>query len=278
MRLPVFDIYAELLKEQCGLAIGADKSYLLESRLGSIAKAWGYASVEVMGPDLQFSPDPDLVDQIVEAMVSHDTSFFRDTKPFDIFKHVVMPYMAEARANAKTLRIWSAAASSGQEPYSLAMILKDAGTPWSGWTLDILGTDISASVLAQAYAGRYSQFEVQRGLPVQLLLNHFSQNADQWILNKDIRDMVHYELFNLLDDPSHYGLFDIIFCRNVIAGFDQDMKTELLRRLARQLTPDGFLFLGADETVLGLSEDFKPVPGQRGLYARSDSIHLKNAA
>ena len=278
MRLPVFDIYAEILKNKSGLSITSDKSYLLESRLAPIAKAWDYASVEAMGADLQFSSNHKVIEEIVDAMTTNETFFFRDTKPFDIFKNVVMPYMAQAREAKRQFKIWSAAASSGQEPYSLAMILKDAGTPWSGWNLDFLATDLSPSILEQAKLGRYSQFEVQRGLPIQMLMNHFKQDGDRWDLNSDIKNMIKFDLFNLLDNPSRFGVFDVIFCRNVLIYFDAETKTQVFKKLANQLAPDGFLFLGGAETVLGLTDEFKPYPNQRGLYVRADSVHLKNAA
>jgi chemotaxis protein methyltransferase CheR len=277
MKLTTFDIYAELLKKKSGLSIDTDKSYLLESRLAPIAQKWGHTSVDAMGSALQFSPDPKLVEEIVDAMTTNETFFFRDNTPFDTFKSVVMPYMATARSTQRKMRIWSAAASSGQEPYSLAMILKDAGMPWSSWMLDIVGTDISPSILDTARAGRYTQFEVQRGLPIQMLMNYFTQETDHWQINNDIRSMVRYELFNLLDDPSRFGTFDVIFCRNVLIYFDAETKSQVLAKLERQLAPDGFLFLGGAETVLGLSSTFKTVPGQRGLYAKADSDHIKPA-
>ncbi len=183
MKLPVFDIYANLLKDKSGLSLTPDKSYLLESRLAPIAKKYTHTSVEAMGAALSISPDPKIVNEIVEAMTTNETFFFRDTRPFDIFKTVVMPYMAEARTNQRKFRLWSAAASSGQECYSLAMILKEAGAPWNSWMLDILGTDISHDILEQARKASYTQFEVQRGLPIQLLMNYFTQEGDRWQLS-----------------------------------------------------------------------------------------------
>lgn len=275
MKLTAFDTFANILLEKSGLSLTPDKSYLLESRLAPIAKKFNHPSVEAMGAALNLSPDPAIVNEIVEAMTTNETFFFRDTRPFDTFKAVVMPHMETTRANQRKLRIWSAASSSGQEPYSLAMILKEAGLPWSSWDLEILGTDISNDILDLARKASYTQFEVQRGLPIQLLMNYFTQEGDRWQLSPEIVDMVKYEYFNLLDNPAKFGTFDVIFCRNVLIYFDGPTKTEVFSKLAKQLAPDGFLFLGGAESVLGHTDEFKPMPDQRGLYVRADSPHLQ---
>lgn len=273
MKLTVFDTYADLLKEKSGLSLTEDKSYLLESRLAPIAKKWNHPSVESLASTLKDSPSPQIVNDIVEAMTTNETFFFRDTRPFDIFKSVVVPYMREKRAAQRQLKIWAAAASSGQEPYSIAMILQEL-SEFSSWNIDILGTDISKDILEQAKEARYTQFEAQRGLPIQLLMNYFTQNNERWDLNDVIKRMVRYEQFNLLDSPSRFGTFDVIFCRNVLIYFDAPTKTKVFQKLSQQLSPDGFLFLGGAETVLGLTDEFKPVPNQRGLYAKAYSVHI----
>ncbi len=273
MKLTIFDTYAEILKSKSGLSLTEDKSYLLESRLAPVAKKWNHASVEAMASALKMSPTPQLIEDIIEAMTTNETFFFRDTRPFDIFKASVLPYMKEKRGAQSQLKIWSAAASSGQEPYSLAMILKEDPT-FSRWANKILGTDISKDILEIAKKAEYSQFEVQRGLPIQLLMNYFVQEGERWLLNSDIKNMVRYEPFNLLDNPAKFGTFDVIFCRNVLIYFDAPTKTQVFSKLAKQLAPDGFLFLGGAETVLGLTDEFKPVPDQRGLYALADSVHI----
>lgn len=278
MKITSFDIYAELLKEKSGLSITHDKSYLLESRLKGIAQEQGHPSVEAMATALQGVPNPQLVEQIIEAMTTNETFFFRDNTPFDLFKSTVMPYMEKERTAQRALKIWSAASSSGQEPYSLAMILKEAGGPWNSWNIDILGTDISKDILAQAAEGSYSQFEVQRGLPIQMLMAYFTQDDNRWVINEDIKKMVRYQFLNLLDNLAMVGTVDVIFCRNVLIYFDEATKTDIFERLARQLPADGFLFLGGAETVLGLTDLFKPVPNSRGLYAKADSIHVQPAA
>ena len=275
MRITDFDLYKNLLKERSGLTLSADKSYLLESRLNPIAKKWGYASLDTMTVALQGVPDKNLINDIVEAMTTNETSFFRDLKPFDLFKDFVLPTIQEQRAAKKEINIWCAAASSGQEPYSLSMILKDLETTsFAKWRAKIKATDLSNEILEQAREGLYSQFEVQRGLPIQMLMKHFEQEEEKWRIKDEIRKMVQYDIFNLLDNMSSLGTFDIIFCRNVLIYFDETTKSEVLARMQKQLAPDGFLFLGGAETVLGITDVFKPVPEKRGLYAPSGSPHL----
>jgi chemotaxis protein methyltransferase CheR len=278
MKLTDFDIYRDLLKEKSGLSLGQDKSYLLESRLGPVAKKWGFDSLDSMTLKLRGVPDKAMINDIVEAMTTNETSFFRDTRPFDMFRDVVIPYMKNARTSRKKLRIWCAAASSGQEPYTLAILLKEAAAQLPGWSFEIIGTDISNDILALAREGVYSQFEVQRGMPIMLLMKYFTQNGDKWKINDDIRKMVKYEYFNLLDPMTKFGKFDIIFCRNVLIYFDEKTKGKVLENMARQIEDDGFLFLGGAETVLGITDAFKPVPDKRGIYAVSKSPHLAASA
>lgn len=275
MRITDFDLYKNLLKEKSGLVLPPDKSYLLDSRLSPIAKKWGYPSLEALTKALQGVPDKDLVNDIVESMTTNETSFFRDSRPFDLFKDFVLPYILEKRAGQKQMKIWCAAASSGQEPYSLSMILKDLeATGFQGWDTDILATDISNEITEQARDGIYSQFEAQRGLPIQMLMKYFTQIDDKWQIKDEIRQMVRYDIFNLLDDMAGLGTFDIIFCRNVLVYFDKATKTQVLGKLARQLAPDGFLFIGETETTSGISDDFVPLPDKRDLCVHKDSVHL----
>jgi chemotaxis protein methyltransferase CheR len=203
---------------------------------------------------------------VVEAMTTNETFFFRDKLPFDHFKGTVIPELLKARANRRTLRIWCAAASTGQEPYSLAMILKEMGPALAGWRVDIIATDLSEGVLEKSKSGIYSQFEVQRGLPIQMLVQHFKQTGEMWQLNADIRAMVQYRSLNLLQDFTHLGRFDVIFCRNVLIYFDQETKIDIFSRLLKVHEPDGHLFLGAAETVVGLTDAYRPCPLRRGVY------------
>ena len=199
-------------------------------------------------------------------MTTNETFFFRDKVPFDHFRDAIMPEILQARAGRKSIRIWCAAGSTGQEPYSLAMCLKEMSAALSGWRLEIIATDLSQEVLEKSKAGIYSQFEVQRGLPIQFLVKYFKQTGEFWQINADIRAMVQHRQLNLLHDFSQLGVFDVIFCRNVLIYFDQDTKINIFNRLAKVMEPDGFLVLGAAETVVGLTDVFKPFPDKRGLY------------
>src|SRR5262249_43293121 len=183
-----------------------------------------------------------------------------------------VPSLLKSRAAQRRLRIWCAAASTGQEPYSLAMILKEMGAHLAGWRIEIVGTDLSHEVLEKAKAGLYSQFEVQRGLPIQLLMKYFTQHGETWQISPEIRSMVQYRPLNLLADFSHLGGFDVVFCRNVLIYFDQVTKVAVLERLARITEHDGFLVLGAAETVVGLTEVFKPLADRRGLYMPNPAV------
>lgn len=275
MRLTDFDVYKDLLKEKSGLMLTQDKSYLLESRLTPVAGKWGFATLEAMSAHLRGVPDPKLVNDIVEAMTTNETSFFRDLRPFDTFRDTVLPYLLQARIHERKFRIWCAASSSGQEPYSLAMLIKAQENQFARWNIEITGTDISHDILDLARRGLYSQFEVQRGLPVQLLMKHFAQEGDRWAIAEDIKRMVQYKYFNLLDSMAAFGALDVIFCRNVLIYFDEATKADVLNRMARQLKPDGFLFLGGAETVIGITDEFAPIPDLRGVYAKRGSPHLE---
>lgn len=266
MRISDFDLYKDLLKRKSGLTLTSDKSYLLDSRLTPVAKKWGYANLDAMTLVLRGVPDNGLVKDVVEAMTTNETSFFRDTKPFDLFNNTILPYLHKKRAAKKSFSIWSAAASSGQEPYSLSMLIKEKGPLFSGWNIRLLGTDLSTEILDHASKGVYSQFEVQRGLPIQMLMKYFDQAGDSWVIKDEIRKMVRYEQFNLLDDMSKFGTFDVIFCRNVLIYFDELTKKGVLEKLAARLEPDGFLVLGGAETVLGITDVFKVAESYRGLY------------
>ena len=199
-------------------------------------------------------------------MTSNESFFFRDKTPFEHFSKVMLPDMMEARKSQRKIRIWCATASTGQEPYSLAMLIKDMGLKASSFRFDILGTDISREVLARAKAGTYSQFEVQRGLPIQMLLNHFTQKDDTWEISQSIRQMVQFKPLNLFDSFASLGTFVVVFIRNVLIYFVQAAIVEILERVAKQMAPDGYMVLGAAETVVGLTDAFKAVPGSRGLY------------
>ncbi len=261
-----FEFLKGFLKTRSGLVLSGEKQYLVESRLMPVARRTGLESLSALIQKLKSGTAGPLEVDVVEAMTTNESFFFRDKTPFDNFTNVMLPALLEKRAMKKRLRIWCAAASTGQEPYSLAMCLKEAAASMPGWRFEILGTDLSTEVLEKAKTGIYSQFEVQRGLPIQLLLKYFTQSGDVWQVNPEIRAMVQWRKLNLLENFSTLGEFDVIFCRNVLIYFDQAAKSDVLARTAKILPADGYLALGAAETVVGLSDQFQPVPSLRGLY------------
>ena len=260
-----YDFLRKFLKERSGLDLSADKQYLVESRLMPLARKANLSGLEELVQKIKNGASA-LASDVVEAMTTNETFFFRDKVPFDHLRDVVLPEMIQARAARKSMRIWCAAASTGQEPYSIAITIKEMSAQLAGWRIEIIGTDISQQVLEKSKSGIYTQFEVQRGLPIQLLVKYFKQTGEMWQINPDIRAMIQYRPLNLLQDFSSMGKFDIIFCRNVLIYFDQEMKTQIFGRLAKCMEPDGFLALGAAETVVGLTDAFKPHADKRGLY------------
>ena len=270
-----YDYLRRLLKERSGLVLAADKQYLVESRLLPVARRAGVAGLGDLVQKLKGSQAEPLVVEVVEAMTTNESFFFRDKIPFEHFRASIMPALLAARAAQRRIRIWCAAASTGQEPYSLAMTLKEMAGAIAGWRIEIVATDLSNEVLEKARAGIYSQFEVQRGLPIQLLVKYFTQIGDTWQIAPEIRAMVQYRPLNLLGDFTHLGMFDLVFCRNVLIYFDQETKAAVLERIARVTDRDGYLVLGAAETVVGLTESFKPVHDRRGLYAPSGDGKVK---
>lgn len=261
-----FELIAGLLKQRSGLVLTPDKGYLLESRLSSVARRWDFKSFDEMIQSIRAKRDEKLLGEITEAMTTNESFFFRDTKPFDQFRDLVLPHLLTARASKRSFRIWSAACSTGQEPYSLAMLLKEADSKLAGWRIEIIATDLSNEVLDKAKEGLYTQFEAQRGLPITLLMKYFTQSGDHWQISQDLRRMITFKPFNLLESPAALGHFDVIFLRNVLIYFDPPTKSKILEGMSRQLASDGFLYLGGAETVLGVSDKFKPKQGQRGIY------------
>jgi len=261
-----FAFFTKYIYDQTGLVLGPDKMYLIESRLAPLARKYNLANIDLLVGQLRASKAPDLHRDIVDAMMTNESFFFRDGKPFEQFRQLVLPGLLQSRAAKKSFRIWCAAASTGQEPFTLAMILKEEAAKLAGWRVDIVGTDISHDALDRARAGIYTQFEVQRGLPIQLLVKYFKQDGDKWQIAPEIRNAVQYRNFNLLTDFASLGSFDVIFCRNVLIYFDQKTKGTILDRMAKLLPADGLLYLGGAETVLGVTERFQPMAGQRGIY------------
>ncbi|MHC2671524.1 chemotaxis protein methyltransferase CheR [Bradyrhizobium diazoefficiens] len=264
-----YEYLRKFLKDNSGIDLSADKQYLIESRLLPLARKAGLSGIPELVQKLQGGSRA-LITDVVEAMTTNETFFFRDKVPFDHFRDTIMPEIIRARAGRRSVRIWCAAGSTGQEPYSLAMCLKEMGAALTGWRVEIIATDLSQEVLEKARAGVYSQFEVQRGLPIQMLVKYFKQTGETWQINPELRAMIQHRQLNLLHDFAQLGTFDVIFCRNVLIYFDQDTKINIFNRLARQIEPDGFLVLGAAETVVGLTDTFRPIHDRRGLYKPND--------
>ncbi len=263
-----FEYLQNLLKNRSGLVLSTDKVYLVESRLMPVARSRGLNGLDELIQAVRIGNDERLTVEVTDAMTTNESFFFRDMQPFESFRETVLPKIVESRraSGRNVIRIWSAACSSGQEPYTLAMILKEEEAKLRGMRFEIIATDLSTEIIDKAKAGIYTQFEVQRGLPIQYLLKYFSQTGDQWQIDKSIRDMVVIKQFNLLKPFNVLGLFDIVYCRNVLIYFDQPTKSDILGRISKLMPEDGVLYLGGAESVLGISDAFKPIPGLRGIY------------
>ena len=261
------DHLAALLKSRSGLVLGSDKTYLIESRLAPVARREGFATVAALLSALRLKRDEKLMTSVTDAMTTNETFFFRDKLPFDQFRSDVLPALSKARQG--DVKIWCAACSTGQEPYSLAMIMDEVAGLYPRMKLDIVATDISTRCLEKAQAGLYTQFEVQRGLPITTMVKYFEKVDEMWRISPKIRAAIKYKPFNLLDDLRGMGRQDVIYCRNVLIYFDLETKRRVLEQMAAIMPEDGFLFLGAAETVLGITDTFKPMQGMRGLYVKN---------
>ncbi len=253
------------------------KQYLVESRVMPIVRRERLSGLDELVLLLQKGQSPKIAKDVIEAMTINETYFFRDKAPFDQFRSVMLPALLASRQAEKRLRIWSAAASTGQEAYSLAMILDEHAAKMPGWKIEILGTDLAESVLEKARKGIYTQFEVQRGLPTPMLLRHFNQSGESWQISDNMRGKVTFRQMNLLQDFTALGRFDIIFCRNVLIYFDAARKTDILGRMSRILAPDGFLTLGASESLIGLRTDLVP-HAERGIFTRAGASGAADAS
>ncbi|MBT5013837.1 MAG: protein-glutamate O-methyltransferase CheR [Rhodospirillaceae bacterium] len=266
-----FSFVADFLKKKSGISLTDDKTYLVESRLLPLARQHDLDDITglvaaMKGGRGSLGDHESLMDDVLDAMTTNETFFFRDNKPFDAIRKDILPQLIERRKSAKSLRIWCAAASTGQEPYSIAMLLKEYGAQLNDWRLSILGTDVSGEALKRAEAGNYSQFEVQRGLPAQLLIKYLHKEEKYWMINSELKSMIRYKKLNLLSSFESLGKFDIVFCRNVLIYFEVETKRQILERISRQMPPDGILVLGSAETVLNVSDHFQLIPGLSGFY------------
>lgn len=261
-----FEFLARLLKERSGLVLTKDKGYLVENRLMALVRERRFKNLVEMIAALK-NGEKTLSDGVVEAMMSKDTGFFRDWKPFEHFRTVVLPNALAARKAKRNFRILCAGASTGQEAYSVAMILDDVASSIADWNIEIVGIDLSASALTFATEGFYSQFDVQRGLPIRALLKHFQKDDDSWRLADKIRSRVAFKQWNLMEDLFPLGRFDVVLCRNVLPYFDMQTKFAVLQKLARSMADDGVLYVGLQEPLSGVSASFQAVDMKLGVYA-----------
>lgn len=261
-----FDILSGVIYKRAGIVLSREKEYLLESRLMPLVRSRGFGDLGELAGQVRNGGDEALLREVTEAMTTNETLFFRDIKPFDQFRDVIVPYLLANRSPSHPIRIWSAAASTGQEAYSLAMVIKELGGEFAKRRIEILGTDLSREALDKARVGIYSQFEIQRGLPIKMLMKYFKQTNEIWQIDSALRAMVNFRELNLLEDFSALGKFDIVYCRNVLIYFDKETKADILNRISAVLRPDGFLGLGGAETIIGVTDAFRRVPDHRGLY------------
>jgi chemotaxis protein methyltransferase CheR len=270
MTLPAqdFEFLTDLIKVRSGISISKDKDYLLETRLMPVTRKYQLVSIQALAKRLRITPDEGMIKDVIEALTTNETLFFRDIKPFEYLRKDALDKI-KAESKDREIRIWSCASSSGQEAYSIAMSLAEESAKIAGMKLEIIGTDIDTAIIEKARSATYSQFEIQRGLPITMLTKYFHQPepySDVWILNNPVKSMVTFREHNLLADSAYMGKFDVIFCRNVLIYFEPDIKTMVLNRLASQLKPHGLLFLGSADSVWGLTEKLAPFKELKGVF------------
>lgn len=260
-----YNFLIDFLKNQSGLALKGDKKYLLESRLVPIARKHSIPQLDKLVEKLKLPTGTSLLKEVIEEMATHETFFFRDMKPFNHFKKI-LPELIKKKEAAKSIRIWCAACSSGQEPYSLAMILDEFKSKMPGYRIELYATDLSEKIMSKAKEGIYSQFEVQRGLPTPYLIKHFVQKGTDWHISEELKKMITFKTNNLLKYSAGLGKFDIIFCRNVLFYFDKDDKQRIFADMVKYSLPHAVMYLGGAESVMGYTDAFKPVPGISGVF------------
>lgn len=269
---------ADLLERHTGQQLAENRLWRVEAALKPLLREKGLTSLAALADRLANGADRPLEIAAVEAMLNNETFFFRDQSVFTLFQTGALEKLREARAKERRLRIWSAGCSTGQEAYSLAMIFADSPARWDGWSIDLIASDISQSAIDQARAGRFSQFEIQRGLPVLQMLRWFEQKGELWIAKRDLASRIRFQRHNLLEPTPFAGRADAILCRNVLLYFTPERRRTAFARLAGAAAKDGYLMLGAGETVIGQTEDFVSDPGLRGLYRPRDFVGARRAA
>jgi chemotaxis protein methyltransferase CheR len=267
-----FDHVRTLVRKHSAIVLEDEKAYLVESRMLNLARREGFASVNDLVSTLRANSKEGLQQKVIEAMTTNETSFFRDLHPFEALRKMVFPELFQRRANERRINIWCGACSTGQEPYTIAMILREQFSAYADWSLRIIATDLSTEVLGRARLGCYSQLEVNRGLPAPLLLANFQRQGTDWQLKEHIRRMVEFRQLNLLSPAFGMSSLDIVFLRNVLIYFDVPTKKAILQKIRKVLNPDGYLFLGGAETTLNLDDSF-----ERIAFDRSSCYRLRKS-
>lgn len=265
------DLLAALARARAGLKIASDKAYVVESRLAPLARREGYASIEALIEALRAHREERLIWAMVEALTVNDTAFFRDRHTFAFLRDTALPELTRRRKDG-SVRIWSAACSTGQEIYSLAIAAAEARDLEPGVRFEFFASDLSERCLEKAQSGLYTQFEVQRGLPIRLLIKHFQNQDETWAISPRIRQAVRWRRINLVSDLSALGVFDLVMLRNVLPGLDPAVRGPVIESLASRLTQDGLLVLGEGESLAGVTEALRPLAGRPGVFARDPAF------
>lgn len=255
-----------LLEARTGQTLSKDRHWRIETALAGLFRERGITTLDQFTALLLQPGQNKFAQDVVEALLNNETYFFRDRQMFDLLSQRVLPELAEKRAASRRISIWSAGCSSGQETISLAMMFAEQFTRWAGWTIEILGTDISSSVIKSAREGCYSQFQVQRGLGIGQMLNNFTETSEGWRVNRMLHKMIRFEVHNLLDPPPQIGQFDLVLCRNVLLYFDSATRGRAFDRIAQAMAPDAFLMLGGGETATGHTDRISPCAEMPGMF------------
>lgn len=267
-----FDKIARFVVLESGIKLSKNKAYMMETRLAPILTRFGISSFQNLAMRLLMAT-AELRQAVVDAMTTNESFFFRDQTPFDLFNNIILPKLVEQKSGTgKGLNIWCAAAATGQEAYSMAISVLENAKLLEGLNVKILATDISQSALKTAQDGLYNQFEAQRGLSAQRLITHFDQEGTAWRVKPNVRALVEFKELNLLQPLGNIGRMDIVFCRNVLIYFDVETKQKVLLGIRKQMNPDGYLMLGAAETLIGISKEFLPTGEHQNLFQPASSL------
>lgn len=268
MTAKTFEYVRQLVLSRSAIVLEPGKEYLVESRLLPLAKVHGFADLDSFVEAMAANSFNTMHRQAVEAMTTNETSFFRDHHPFEALRTHIIPELITRKAASKQLNIWCAAASTGQEPYSVAMLLREHFPVLTSWKLTFIATDLSTQVLAKARSGRYGQLEVNRGLPAPMLVKYFTKDGTEWVVKDELRNMIDYRELNLIENWPALPTFDLVMIRNVLIYFDVPTKKKILGNIRQRLAPHGYLMLGGAETTMGIDEQFERVQIDKGVAYR----------